>query len=110
MTGNNFRPDVVARIIELIRTGETDLRAAIGREFPELTALGIKRVLDIARGEIAERDRDESMDRLIEAIKNGRTDLIRSFLATATAEEILECASEEMIRELQEIIRTEKMH
>jgi hypothetical protein len=25
MTGNNFRPDIVARIIELIRTGETDL-------------------------------------------------------------------------------------
>jgi len=53
MTGNNFRPDVVARIIELVRTGDTDLGAAIRREYPELTALGIERVFDIARGEIA---------------------------------------------------------
>jgi hypothetical protein len=33
MTGNNFRPDIVVRIIELIRTGETDLRATINREY-----------------------------------------------------------------------------
>jgi hypothetical protein len=33
MTGNKFRPDIVARFIELIRTGETDLRPAIRREY-----------------------------------------------------------------------------
>jgi len=40
MTGNKFRPDIVERIVELVRTGGTDLRGAIRREYPELTALG----------------------------------------------------------------------
>ena len=57
MIGNNFRPDVVARIIELIKTGETDPRAAIQREYPVLIRHGIERVLGIAHEEIAERDR-----------------------------------------------------
>jgi ATP-dependent Zn protease len=52
MTGNNFHPEIIARIIELIRTGETDLRAAIRREYPVLTALGIERVLGIAHDEV----------------------------------------------------------
>jgi hypothetical protein len=50
----NSRPDIVVRIIELIKAGETDLRAAIRREYPELTTLGIERVLGIARDEIVQ--------------------------------------------------------
>jgi hypothetical protein len=41
MTGNNFRPDVVARIVQMIMGGATDLLGAIHCEHPELTALGI---------------------------------------------------------------------
>jgi hypothetical protein len=54
MTCNSFHPEIVARIIELTMAGETDLRAAVRREYPELTALGIERVLGIAHDEIAE--------------------------------------------------------
>jgi hypothetical protein len=50
MTGNKFQPDIVAR--ELIMAGETDLRGAIHREYPELTALGIERVIGIAHDEM----------------------------------------------------------
>jgi hypothetical protein len=57
MTSNNFRPDVVARIIEMIMAGETDLRAAVRREYPELTAFGIERVLGIAHEEAVEQSR-----------------------------------------------------
>ena len=52
MTGNNFHPEIVEHVIELIKAGETDLRAAIRREYPELTALGAERVLGIAHDEI----------------------------------------------------------
>jgi hypothetical protein len=55
MTGNKFRPDIVERVIDLIGAGETDLRAAVRREYPELTAFGIKRDLGIVHDEIAER-------------------------------------------------------
>jgi hypothetical protein len=57
MTGNKFHPEIVERIIEVTRTGETDLRGVVHREYPVLTRLGIERALDIAREEIAERDR-----------------------------------------------------
>jgi hypothetical protein len=33
MTGNNFHPEIVKRIIELIKAGQTDLRPAIRREY-----------------------------------------------------------------------------
>jgi hypothetical protein len=49
MTGNKFRPEIVERIIELTRTGETDLRGVVHREYPVLTRLGIERALDIAK-------------------------------------------------------------
>jgi hypothetical protein len=55
MTGNNFHPEIVEHVIELIKTGETDLRGAIHRDYPVLTALGIERVLGIAREKIVER-------------------------------------------------------
>ena len=37
MTGNNFHPEIVTRIVELILRGETRLRPTIRREFPQLT-------------------------------------------------------------------------
>jgi hypothetical protein len=43
MTGNKFHPEIVERIIELTRTGETDLRGVVHREYPVLTRLGIER-------------------------------------------------------------------
>ncbi|WMT70971.1 hypothetical protein [Bradyrhizobium sp. Ash2021] len=45
MTGNNFRPDIVARAVELIRAGVDahELRRQVHREHQELTALGIER-------------------------------------------------------------------
>jgi hypothetical protein len=49
MTGNKFHPEIVERIIELTRTGETDLRGVVHREYPVLTALGIERVINIAK-------------------------------------------------------------
>jgi hypothetical protein len=55
MTGNNFHPEIVEHVIELIKTGETDLRGAIHRDYPVLTALGIERVLGIASEKIVER-------------------------------------------------------
>jgi hypothetical protein len=56
MTGNTFVPGAVERCVELIRSGRTDVRATIHREFPELTRIGLDRVIDLAREEIAERD------------------------------------------------------
>jgi hypothetical protein len=56
MTGNTFAPGAVERCVELIRSGRTDVRATIHREFPELTRIGIDRVIDIVQEEIAERD------------------------------------------------------
>ena len=56
MSGKTFAIQTVDRAIELIRSGRTDVRATIHREFPELTRIGIDRVIDIAQEEIAERD------------------------------------------------------
>jgi hypothetical protein len=56
MTGNTFAPAAVEHAIELIRSSRTDVRATIHREFPELTRIGLDRVIDIAQEEIAERD------------------------------------------------------
>jgi hypothetical protein len=44
------RPEIVEHAVELIRSGETDLRRKIHSEFPVLTRLGIERVIDIACG------------------------------------------------------------
>jgi hypothetical protein len=54
---NQFHPEVVARAVELLRTGATDLRTVIRREYPVLTRLGIERVIGLAREEIVERNR-----------------------------------------------------
>ena|SRR5437868_109339 len=56
MTGNRFAPEAVARAVELIKAGAVDLRATIRREFPTLTEIGIDRVIDIARGQVIERE------------------------------------------------------
>jgi hypothetical protein len=56
MTGNTFAIQAVSSAVELIRSGRTDVRATIHREFPELTRIGIDRVIDIAQEEIVERD------------------------------------------------------
>ena len=59
MSGNTFAPEAVARAVELIRSGidPHELRRQVHREHQELTALGVERVLDIARQEIVEEDR-----------------------------------------------------
>jgi hypothetical protein len=56
MSDNRFATEAVERAVELIRAGAPDLRSVLKREFPELTAMGLDRVLDLARAEI-ERDR-----------------------------------------------------
>jgi hypothetical protein len=60
MTGNTFHPDAVARAIELILAGETQLTRAIRREFTGLTAAGIARVISIAGEEIEENQQRRS--------------------------------------------------
>ncbi|WMT71270.1 hypothetical protein [Bradyrhizobium sp. Ash2021] len=71
MTGNNFRPDIVARAVELIRAGVDphELRRQVHREHQELTALGIERVIGIAREETGQqRDlRDHHVSLLLTA-------------------------------------------
>jgi hypothetical protein len=54
MTGNTFHPEIVARIIELIIQGEINPRGTIRRGFPELTRIGVDRVVDIAWRQVAE--------------------------------------------------------
>jgi hypothetical protein len=58
MTGNTFATEVVDRAIELMRAGATYPRGTISHEYPELTAQGLDRVLDLACAEIAEQKRE----------------------------------------------------
>jgi hypothetical protein len=58
MTGNTFATAAVHRAAELIRTGidPHTVRRQVHVEYPELTALGLDRALDLAREEITEQD------------------------------------------------------
>lgn len=58
MTGNKFCPAAVDRAVELIQNGATDLRVVTHREFPELTRIGLDRVVDLAWQKLAERNGD----------------------------------------------------
>lgn len=52
MTGNTFAPAAVALAADLIRRGAPALRSTIHREHPDLTPLGLDRVIDLAGQEI----------------------------------------------------------
>ena len=61
MTDNTFATQAVARDIELIWQGRIDLTATLRREFPQLTAQGIVRAIDIARDQISEQRKGRSV-------------------------------------------------
>ena len=58
MTGNHFHPEIVLRAVELILAGETNPRPRIKREFPQLTRMGLDRVIDTAWREVAEQEHE----------------------------------------------------
>ncbi len=59
MTGN-FHPEIVQRAVELTASGEINPGAMVRPEFPQLTWLGVDRVVDAAWREIAEQHKGGS--------------------------------------------------